>query len=228
MSIATSIRKLFFPPAEQPFDSQSYWEDRHDTDRGSLKAVGHRALSEAQNQTQYADKAKRITALIQRYVPERQGKTLLDAGCGVGALTQAYLDLGFWTMGVDFSTTAIAQARQSVPSAQFVVSALSSLHLGQQFDVICVTDVLLHVVDKNEWRSTLEALIRHLKPAGLLVLLDCLNPGDTNWSKHVNPRPLAQYESVLSQLGWRIVEHDRVVFEHENGTKDMVAIQRSH
>lgn len=226
MPIATSIRKLLFPPADPPFNPQSYWEDRHDTDRGSLKAVGHRALSEAQNQAQYADKAKRIAALIQRYVPKTQGKTLLDAGCGIGALTQAYLDLGFRAMGADFSTTAIAQARQSVPGAQFVVSSLSSLQLGQQFDVICVIDVLLHVVDENEWRSTLEALVRHLKPAGLLVLLDCLNPGDTNWSKHVNPRPLSQYESVFSQLGWRIVEHDRFVFEHEDGTKDMVAIQR--
>lgn len=227
MSITASLRRLFSPPSSKPFDPQTYWEDRHQTDQGSLKAVGHRSLSDAQNQAQYEDKVKRISTLIQQFVSEPSGKTLLDAGCGVGALSRAYVDLGLDVVGVDFSNKAVEQARKHVPSARFVVSPLSSLDLNQSFDVVCVIDVLLHVVDEGEWLATLTTLTQHLSPKGVLIILDCLNPGNTQWARHCNPRSFIQYQSALADLGWSVVQHDQFSLQHEGGSKNLIAVQRN-
>lgn len=226
MSLTATIRRFLGAAQEERFDPHAYWEERHATHKGSLKAVSHRTLSEAQSRAQYQTKSKRVTRLIARHVEKTSGKTLLDAGCGIGTLSQVYVDAGFATTGVDFSAVAVDQARRNVPDAEFVLSPLSALELPQRFDVICVTDVLLHIVDDEEWRAALAALVRHLGPSGLLVILDCFEAGDTAWAKHCRPRPLEAYQSAFAELGCRIVEHERFVLDNAGETKDLAAIRQ--
>jgi SAM-dependent methyltransferase len=68
------------------------------------------------------------------------GATVLEIGCGSGDLL-ARLHARRRT-GVDLSAHQIAAARRRVPDADFVVQAGEELDLGQQFDVIIVSDTL--------------------------------------------------------------------------------------
>ena len=220
-----SARRPFHRNGGQVFEPQVYWEDRHRTHQGSLRAVGHRQLSDEANAEQYRIKESRIIGMIRRQVPQPYGKTLLDAGCGVGVLIPAYVELGFSVVGVDFSDTAIGQAQVGGVSAQFVVSSLASLELGRRFDVITAIDVLLHIVADAEWADTLSSLSRHLKPGGALIILDRFADHTDGWSSHCRPRPKDRYAATFADLGLQIVEHEQFSLEHEDVLKDLFAVR---
>lgn len=209
------------------FDVESYWQRRHGAYQGSLKSVGYIHLSERQIAEQYALKASRITEMIARHVPQRTGRLLLDAGCGVGVLTPAYAAMGFDVMGVDFIETAVRQAKAQCPSAEFLVSPLSTLDLDRRFDVIATIDVFLHIVDGREWRKTLETLARHLGLRGVWIILDTFVDDATGWTDHCAPRSLAEFERTLGDFGLHIAERETFTLQHEGTEKGLLAVRRN-
>lgn len=226
MSFRTLLRHIVSLGNADTFRPDAYWEDRHRTFLDSHKAVGHTGISAKQNEDQYAYKRHVILEAIARYSPPRPGRTLLDAGCGIGLLTQAYADAGFLVTGADFSGTAIARARSSVVDAEFVLTPLSTLDLHRCFDVAVLIDVLLHVVDGDEWRQTLAAVTRHLERGGVLVIVDWLTAARDTLSRHVHPRPLSLYEAEFEAMDCTIAEHTRFELPYEHSTKDLLVVTR--
>lgn len=207
------------------FAPEQYWDTRHQTHQASLKAVGHVKLTDRQSAEQYEVKRSRLMDMIRRHCPETTSRSLLDAGCGIGLLTGAFVEQGFDVVGVDFSETAIERARAGGIRAQFSVSTLAGLNLDQQFDVITAVDVLLHVVDRREWHATLDALRRHLKPEGVLIILDWLDARVRRVQPHLRARSQRRYARALARASLHIVEHERFRLEHEGSTKDLLAVR---
>lgn len=226
MSFRTLLRHIVSLGNADKFRPDAYWEDRHRTFLDSHKAVGHTGISSEQNDDQYAYKRQLILEAIARYSKPRPGRTLLDAGCGIGLLTQAFADAGFLVTGADFSATAIARARSRVVDAEFVLTPLSTLELHRRFDVAVLIDVLLHVVDEDEWRQMLAAVTRHLERDGVLVIVDWLTAAQDALSRHVCPRPLSLYEAELATVDRTIAEHTRFELPHEQSTKDLLVVMR--
>jgi len=224
MSIVTLVRRMLGGRRRMDFAADAYWEDRHLTFLDSHKAVGHTGITNRENDEQYAFKRSVILEAIDRHAVRRPGRTLLDAGCGIGLLSGAFADAGFLVTGVDFSPTAITRARSSVLDAEFIQTPLSTLELHRRFDVAVLIDVLLHVVDDDEWSRTLAAVISHLEDRGVLVIVDWLTATRGAISPHVHPRPHSNYEKQLSQLGCRITEHTRFDLPYEQSTKDLLVI----
>jgi len=161
--------------------------------------------------------------MIAHYVPHPSRHILLDAGCGHGVLAPHYRNLGFEVVGVDLSRRAVREARAQGLDAQFHCCPLSRLNLGRQFDVICVVDVLVHVVSQADWHRSLANLARHLKPEGVLLILDCVQEHDPNESRHVRHRPRTEYLSAFADLGLRLDRHEQFDLEPEQCTKDLLA-----
>lgn len=208
------------------YRASDYWEKRHLALDGSLRAVGHIGLTDDVNEGQYARKREAIEQLLRRWAPDASGKKLLDAGCGVGALTGAYLAAGFEVHGVDFSPTAIARARERFPAARFTVSSLESLSLGEAFDVISVVDVLLHIVDDGAWRGVLSSLVKHLEADGVFVVVDttCERPLVT--ATHVRVRTVGEWQDAFRWIGVDVAEHTRLELPAEDVTKDLFVLRR--
>ena len=135
--------------------------------------MGHACLTEDANVQQYAVKADRLSSVLRDQVGLRREATLLDAGCGIGALIPLYVALGFEVTGVDISPTAIREARARGVEAALFVERLDGLQLGRFFDVVLAVDVLQHVTEDAEWLRTLASLSRHLGDGGRLIILDC-------------------------------------------------------
>ncbi len=224
----TWFQRLLARMRPRMFSAQRYWERRHQRLRGSLRTVGHIQLDERANAEQYEVKRTHITQMIRRHVDAPDERSLLDAGCGVGVLTEAYVKMGFDVVGVDFSAGAIQQARLRSVNARFLVQPLERLNLGRTFDVVTVIDALLHVVDDAHWVSALESIHRHLNPEGVLFILDWLN-GDEEAppTAHVKPRPLAQYEKCLGGFGLTLIDHERFTLAHEGATKDLLVFRHA-
>jgi SAM-dependent methyltransferase/uncharacterized protein YbaR (Trm112 family) len=94
-----------------------------------------------------------------------QGKRILDAGCGNGALSEEISKLGAEVVGIDFSSSVIgAEARRGSSTVHFLRGDLLSPPLKlDSFDAAIPIGVLHHTPDT---RRTFDQVARLVKPGG--------------------------------------------------------------
>ncbi|MBI2944026.1 MAG: class I SAM-dependent methyltransferase [Candidatus Wallbacteria bacterium] len=98
------------------------------------------------------------------------GQSVLDVGCGTGALARAAQDAGNRVTGVELWEPAAVKARERV--GRVVVHDVTdtaglTAALGEQFDVLVFADVLEHLPDPLRVLSGMRALV---KPGGRVLV----------------------------------------------------------
>jgi SAM-dependent methyltransferase len=93
-----------------------------------------------------------------------------DIGCGTGATTAIFADLGLDVVGIDLSPNMIAEARRLNPMLQFRVGSMTSLGLDDaSVDAICAWYSIIHA--PNEWLTAVFSEFRRiLRPGGHALL----------------------------------------------------------
>lgn len=91
-------------------------------------------------------------ALIQKWVGNLSGLSVVDLGCGGGLLSVPLIDLGANLIGIDISEPSIKVAAQkSKSNAQFLVGDIRKTNLpSQSADLVILADVLDHIEDYHE------------------------------------------------------------------------------
>ncbi len=112
-------------------------------------------------------------------VHAREGVSVLDLGCGTGALDARLAALGHPVTGLDFSEKMLAQAQKRVPGGRFVRGELGKplppeLE-GETFDCILAAYSIHHLPDEEKY-AYLRALRAHLAPEGVILLGDVSFP----------------------------------------------------
>jgi ubiquinone/menaquinone biosynthesis C-methylase UbiE len=102
------------------------------------------------------------------------GRTVLDAGCGVGWGAALLLDAGAESVvGIDIAHEAVDDARASVPGARFVVGDLREIPCADDaFELVTCFEAIEHVVEPTR---ALDELARVVAPSGV-VLVSSPNP----------------------------------------------------
>jgi SAM-dependent methyltransferase len=96
------------------------------------------------------------------------GDTLLDVGCGTGAMTATFERHGIQSTGIDVVPEFVRIARESHPSTEFRVAEAEDLPFAaESFIFVTLASVLEHVRD---WRVALAEAARVLAPGGVLYL----------------------------------------------------------
>ncbi len=98
------------------------------------------------------------------------GKTLLDIGCGNGALSASLAGRGAQVVGIDLSPSGITIAREKYPELEWsVMSAYDDLksRLSREFDLVVCLEIIEHLFDP---RLFLRRAFDVLRPGGSLVL----------------------------------------------------------
>lgn len=103
----------------------------------------------------------------------KPGSRILDLGCGTGIYTYLFQKLGYESIGIDISETAIKKAKEQYPLSKFeVMDALNLTFDKKYFDVIFLfgcsvvnTDVL------EDIDSVFKYLIDYLKNGGYIVYI---------------------------------------------------------
>src|SRR5689334_4834001 len=98
---------------------------------------------------------------------------VLDAGCGPGLVSAAFLEAGHRVVGVDLSSEMIARARRRCSSfgdrARFEQGSVFDAAPGGPYDAVVSRYVLHHVADATAFIARQVAMLR---PGGVLVLSD--------------------------------------------------------
>jgi ubiquinone/menaquinone biosynthesis C-methylase UbiE len=144
-----------------------------------------------------ADAHRRLAELL------RPGMTVLDVGCGTGAITegiaQAVAPAG-QALGIDVSKDLIGRARARVErhaNLSFELADVASLaHEPRRFDVVTAARMLLWLADP---RAALAAMAGVARPGGLVVVLD-YNLRKTAWEPAPPESVPAFYDAFLE---WR-------------------------
>lgn len=96
-------------------------------------------------------------------------KSILDAGCGTGYLTQKLTSLGADAVGVDLSPKMIETARQHYTEIDFRVDDVSTLQTisDDEFDIVVSNYVLM---DTPDLPAAINSIYRVLRPGGVAVV----------------------------------------------------------
>ena len=188
-------------------DNEAYWVDRHEKLQGSLASVGKIGTPEVENRQRYARKKRRVVDLLRALdLPDLTGRTVLDAGCGIGMISEMLFALGARVYGIDASPIAIDEARdraapQHNEAGEFKVGSVIDFRFDRLFDLTFCLDVLYHVVDDDNWEMAVRNLARHTRRGGFLILIDQLKDQPERPAPHVRFRTRQMYDAVLTTVG---------------------------
>jgi len=160
------------------------------------------------------------------------GLTALDIGCGGGLVAEPLARMGATVTAVDADPVAIEAARlhaagRGVDVDYQVGSSDELAAAGRTFDLVLALEIVEHVADRDEFLSTLGALVA---PGGLLILstlnrtlkslvlgvgmaehvLRWVEPGTHDWRKFVKPSELAR---GLRGIGFGVTDLTGLVFD---------------
>lgn len=191
------------------FDEKQYWMERHERLRGDIRSVGNLGKSLEENVAGRARVTERLKIVLEHLIPNAAGRAVLDLGCGIGLLAPVLLDHGFSYTGVDVSSVAVDQARHEYadPRAEFTVGDLVKYEDLRRFDLVVASYVLVHLVEDEDWITTLRNIADLLRDDGYFILIDDVpETAPPQTQRHVVTRSLQRYREVLPQCGLRLVE----------------------
>ncbi|KAB7613507.1 methyltransferase domain-containing protein [Amylibacter sp. SFDW26] len=117
-------------------------------------------------------KALIIKDLIEQYLPDNSRKTLLDVGCGVGAL-HPYIDKMFTKIhGVDVSAESITKAKINNPMHDYQYYEGHTLPFADNSVDMSLAVCVMHHVPTNLWDNFLSEKTRVVRPGGLVCLIE--------------------------------------------------------
>jgi SAM-dependent methyltransferase len=122
---------------------------------------------------------------------------VVELGCGSGRLTRHLVDAGYRVIATDASPAMLALTRQHVPEADVRRLTLPDDPIPDADAIVSVGHVLNYLPDEQAIERALIAIVRAIRPGGLVALDLC----DLEWG--TARRDAAAYSQVTD--GWAII-----------------------
>lgn len=102
---------------------------------------------------------------VMELIDAEKGCSVLDLGCGNGALTKALCDRGYAAKGLDASAELLAIAREKYPEIDFMQGDATNFSLSEPADAV-FSNAVFHWIDRDRQRDMLRCVYDALKEGG--------------------------------------------------------------
>lgn len=99
---------------------------------------------------------------------EGESLSILDLGCGNGALTKKLADKGNDVTGIDASVELLEIAKKNYPGISFLHGDAVDFHTDRFFDVV-FSNAVFHWIEKEKQPDMISCVKKALKPGGQFV-----------------------------------------------------------
>ena len=113
----------------------------------------------------FVAKRRYLAAMLARFTPSATRPTILDIGCGTGAIMEFVASLGYKVEGIDLTEEALRHCREKNLSVK-LGRAEQIPYPDNSFDIIIASDVLEHVLDDA---AAVREVGRVLRPGGRFI-----------------------------------------------------------
>lgn len=182
-------------------DNEAYWLERHVKLKDDIRSVGNLGNDIEINIEGYKLKNERLRIAILQNFDSMEGRQVLEVGCGIGMMAASIVELGAEYTGVDISEVALEKAGQVCPSGRFIRHSIVDFDLDFRFDLIFCTDVLVHLINNDNWYAALNNMKKHLKPGGLIIIKEEIAEERESPVPYVVSRSLREYQDACGRLG---------------------------
>ena len=177
---------------------------------------------------------------VMELIDAEKNSTVLDLGCGNGALSKALQDKGFIVKGIDASKELLDIAKKNYPDIEFIQADAADFSLPEPVDVV-FSNAVFHWIDKEQQGDTLKCVHNALKDNGQFVfefggygnnqLIHSTLARIFGERNHTYKMPfyfptISEYSTLLENTGFRVIY--AVLFNRptelkgENGLKDWI------
>lgn len=156
---------------------------------------------------------------------ERYGSPILELGCGTGRVLLRLAEVGYPVWGIDDDPDMLGVLNQwleegDYPNVEVREADLTTFQLPLRFPLIILPCNTYSTLSKEERRSTLKCVTRHLSPGGAFVP-SLPNP---EWLDHLPEEADPEVETIIAHptsgnpvqvsSGWRRKEDEVIVEWH--------------
>jgi SAM-dependent methyltransferase len=143
-----------------------------------------------------------LSGILLELLDAQAGERVLDAGCGIGALSGRIAARGARVTGIDILGVLLEQARLANPGVEFIEADLLAYRPAQLFDAVFAHALLDWFKRPGE---ALEAIARLLKPGGRLAAAAGCVPEAVRQFEAYYPPDAREYEKALKKAGFTLV-----------------------
>lgn len=97
-----------------------------------------------------------------------KNSTVLDLGCGNGALTKALSDKGYIAKGMDASPELLNIARKNYPDIEFLLGDASDFNISEPVDIV-FSNAVFHWINQERQLDLIKCVYHALKKNGQFV-----------------------------------------------------------
>jgi SAM-dependent methyltransferase len=196
------------------YDPVEYWNSLSGAEM-RLSEVGWPNWTEAYNEYRYKLSLEQVSETLDRHLT-REPRQILEVGCGVGFWTKYLVHRfpGSQYLGVDISKAAVSKLREryaGAPQASFECADFGQYDRPDLVaDLVVCLEVLLHIVDNENWGAAIRNIGRALAPGGLALISDPVSvysappqylPGHNSRVRH-----LSDWRAIFQECGLEVVE----------------------
>ena len=189
---------------EDVYRQPNYWDSKaHQLSGPAVSMWNNNHLNELYHRDQMR--------LLEEFLPNVEGRRLLDLGCGYGRVSRHFAALGAKVMGIDFSPATIDLAREQTEgdNPQFRIESVFDLAEVGVYDVVISLGTLVVACrDRGELKDMLRRLRVALAPGGRLLLLEPIHRGPLHRVLDMSQR---EFLAVMREVG---LEPERVRHLH--------------
>ena len=169
-----------------------------------------------------------------------KGSSVLDLGCGNGALTKTLQEKGYAVKGLDASKELLDIARKHYPAIEFVQADATAFAISEPVDVV-FSNAVFHWINKERQQDMLKCVYNALKKNGQFVFefggygnnqrIHCVLATVFSECGYCYEMPfyfptISEYTTLLENTGFSVkyaVLFDRLTeLKGENGLKDWI------